>query len=133
MLPLIGARMVPNTEAAAGGSIVTSRYNGTFSKSGLSSTLTSPLLTATIDGTSSGAISFLNFEIAGSVSLLIDDDGGGFVSIAEGHSITQANGDTLQIRVIGINAGESVRFDIVDVDTGDVIEAVTFENVGSTS
>lgn len=123
MLPLFASMTVSSTDAVASGDAFVS-FNGDFSTSSSASVVESPLLTADVPGGSSGNLAFQNFIMTGVVKLYSNVNGAGYSLQAEDGNITLADGETLQVRITGATSGESLAFDLIDIDTGQVIESV---------
>ena len=62
----------------------------------------------------SGAIDFINFSFSGTVTTEYRKNAGAWTSIADGTSVTFADGDSLEVRGTGMTAGESWTFTLRD-------------------
>lgn len=108
----------------SGGAIAA--LSGVINKCSISATLTktaapsggnvtSDTVTVSKPVGNSGAIDFLNYSYSGTLTdTQYSKNGGAFTSIADGSSITFANGDTLAMRGTGMTAGESWTFTLRD-------------------
>ena len=61
----------------------------------------------TVPPGNSGGITFDNFSFSGTVGTKYSKNGGAFATVADGSTITFANGDTIEMRGTGMTAGES--------------------------
>lgn len=90
---------------------------GTLTKTAAPSggNVTSDTVTVNVPGGSSGKITFQNYSFSGTLTdTQYSKNGGAFSTLAEGTSITFANGDTLALRGTGMTAGESWTFTLQD-------------------
>lgn len=124
MLPFAAASMAISGIAPGSPGGVPIQFNGAFTTYSPSSVIDSPELTADVPGGSSGNLAFQNFIITGVVKLYSNVNGAGYSLQAEDGNITLADGETLQVRMTGATSGESLAFDLIDIDTGQVIESV---------
>ncbi len=103
-------------------SAVASSFSVSFSKSGATSTITSDPSIYTLGAGNSGGVRFENIVNTGSGQFRYSVNGGGNTAITEGMEIYLSNTNSVVLSATLLSSGNSVTFDIVDVDTGAVLE-----------
>lgn len=77
--------------------------------------VTSDTVTVNVPGGSAGQLTFQNYSFSGTLTdTQYSKNGGAFAVVADGSTITFANGDTLAVRGTGMTAGESWTFTLQD-------------------
>lgn len=85
------------------------KITGSLTKSAAPSggIVTSDTVTINVPLGNSGGLSFDGLSITGTVTTEYSKNGGAFTALADGSTITFANGDTLAVRGTGMVAGEA--------------------------
>lgn len=84
--------------------------------------VTSDTVTVNVPGGSVGQITFQNYSFSGALTdTQYSKNGGAFTLIADGTTLTFANGDTLAVRGTGMTAGESWTFTLKDQGRGTIL------------
>lgn len=105
--------------AACSATVLPVTFNGTFTTSGTTATITSSTRTVTRAGT-------IKFQtLAGDGTPQYSKNGGAFDAITEGLEVVLALSDTLAVRATGLASLQSNQFDIVSAST--LVEEVVLE------
>lgn len=103
-------------------SVVASSFDGLFATVGSTSTVTSASRQYTLGAGNSGQVRFENIVNTGIGNLRYNVNSAGNNNVSEGTTITLANLDNMVMSATGLASGNSITFDVVDVDTGTVLE-----------
>lgn len=99
-----------------------SSFSGSFSATAATSTVTSASREYTLGARNTGTVRFENIVVSDIGGLRRNVNGAGNVTVNEGDTVVLANLDDMVMSALGLSAGNNITFDIVDVDTGTVIE-----------
>lgn len=103
-------------------SVVASTFSGVFSVTGSTSTISSAARQYNLGTGNSGGVRFENIVNGGDGFLRYNVNSAGNNDISEGTTITLSNLDSVVLSATLMSSGDACSFDIVDVDTGSIIE-----------
>lgn len=100
--------------------------SGSLSGTGSTSTVTGSTRTWTVPAGNTGQIEFENVSHDGSGDVEYEKNGGGFVVITNGSSVTFANGDTIRMRATGLASSETALATLRDLSSNTVFGPYTW-------
>lgn len=100
-------------------SVVACTISADLNASGSTVTVTSTSRTITVDASNSGQCSLANVVASGGTFQY--KKGAGSFTTTTGVTLTFSNGEALQVRGTSLTSGDTINFDLVDVDTGTTI------------